>query len=91
MEIIDYSVIGKSKSFLKGPIFEIKTQMTGQNINSRLWAIPKVEFMFIWNKTGYYVEQRCKHSGKLSGSKYLKCKTYEYIYIYTHVYIYIYM
>ena len=47
--------------------------MTGQNVNSRLWAIPDVEFMFIWNKTGYYVEQRCKHSGKLSGTKYLKC------------------
>ena len=51
----------------------MKTQTTGRNINSKLWAIPGVEIMFIWNKTGFYVEQRCKHSGKLSGTKYLKC------------------
>ena len=73
MEIIDYNVIGKSKSSIKGPIFEMNTQTTGRNINSTLWAIPGVKFTFIWNKTGYYVEQRCKHSGKLSGTKYLKC------------------
>ena len=35
------------------------------NINSRLWVIPGVKFMFIWNKAGYYLEQRSKHSGKL--------------------------
>ena len=51
----------------------MKTQMTVRSINSRLCAIPGVKFMFIWNKTGYYVEHRCKHSGKLSGTKYLKC------------------
>ena len=51
----------------------MNTQTTGRNINSTLWAIPGVKFTFIWNKTGYYVEQRCKHSGKLSGTKYLKC------------------
>ena len=51
----------------------MKTQATGQNINSRLWPIPGVKFMFIWNKAGYYVEQRSKYSGKLSGTKYLKC------------------
>ena len=47
--------------------------------------------MLIWNKTEYYVQQRCKHSGKLSGSKYLKCKTYKYIYIYIYICIYIYI
>ena len=51
----------------------MKTQTTGRKVNSRLWAIPGVKFMFIWNKTGFYVKQRCKHSGKLSGTKYLKC------------------
>ena len=70
MEIIDY-VIGKSKSSIKGPIFEMKTQTTGCNINVRLWAIPGVKLMPIWNKTGYYVEQNCKRSGKLSSTKYL--------------------
>ena len=57
----------------KSSIFEMKTQTTGCNINARLYAIPGVKFMFIWNKTGYFVEQNCKHSGKLSGTKYLKC------------------
>ena len=51
----------------------MKTQTTGRKVNSRLWAIPGVKFMFIWNKTGFYVKQRCKHSGKLSSTKYLKC------------------
>ena len=51
----------------------MKTQMTGRNVNSRLCAITSVKFMFIWNKTEYYVKQRCKHSSKLSGTKYLKC------------------
>ena len=73
MEIIDYNAIGKSKLSIKGPIFEMKTQTTGRKVNSRLWAIPGVKFMFIWNKTGFYVKQRCKHSGKLSSTKYLKC------------------
>ena len=51
----------------------MKTQTTGRNTNSRLWAIPGVKIMFIWNKTGFYVEQRRKHSGKLSDTKCLKC------------------
>ena len=56
----------------KGPVFEMKTQTTGCDIHARLWAIPGVKFMFIWNKTGYYVDEKCKHSGKLSSTKYLK-------------------
>ena len=73
MEITDYNVIGKSKASAKGPIFEMKTQTTGCNINARLWSNPGVKFMFIWNKMEYHVEENCKHSGKLSGTKYLKC------------------
>ena len=69
MEIIDDNVIGKSKSSIKGPFFEMKTQTTGCNINARLWATPDVKFMFIWNKTGYYVEQNCNHDDKLSSIK----------------------
>ena len=56
----------------KGPVFEMKTQTPGCDIHARLWAIPGVKFMFIWNKTGYYVDEKCKHSGKLSSTKYLK-------------------
>ena len=79
---LNYNVIGKSKSSIKGPIFEMNTQTTGRNIDSRLWAIPGVRFTFIWNKTGYYVEQRWKHSGKLSGTKYLKCSITIFLRIY---------
>ena len=71
MEIIDY-VIGKSKSSIKGTIFEMKTQTTGCNINVRLWAIPGVKLMPIWNKTGYYVEQNCRRSGKLNSTYSIK-------------------